>query len=57
MFAFYDWRMALAIFISVPVAFLIIFASKRIQEKLGRKHDKAKLEASQQVQEYIEGIR
>ncbi len=57
MFAFYDWRMALAIFISVPVAFLIIFASKRIQEKLGRKHDKAKLEASQQVQEYIEGIK
>ena len=53
----YDWRMALAIFISVPVAFLIIFASKRIQEKLGRKHDKAKLEASQQVQEYIEGIK
>ena len=31
MFAFYDWRMALAIFISVPMAFLIIFASKRIQ--------------------------
>ena len=57
MFAFYDWRMALAIFISVPVAFLIILASKRIQEKLGRKHDKAKLEASQQVQEYIEGIK
>ena len=36
MFAFYDWRMALAIFISVPVAFLIIFASRRIQERLGK---------------------
>ena len=57
MFAFYDWRMALAIFISVPVAFLIIFASRRIQERLGKKHAQAKLEASEQVQEYIEGIK
>ena len=48
MFAFYDWRMALAIFISVPVAFLIIFASRRIQERLGKKHAQAKLEASEQ---------
>ena len=47
MFAFYDWRMALAIFISVPVAFLIIFASRRIQERLGKKHAQAKLEASE----------
>ena len=57
MFSFYDWRMALAIFISVPVAFLIIFASRRIQERLGKKHAQAKLEASEQVQEYIEGIK
>lgn len=57
MFAFYDWRMALAIFISVPVAFFIIFASRRIQERLGKRHAQAKLEASEQVQEYIEGIK
>ena len=57
MFAFYDWRMALSIFISVPVAFFVIFASRRIQERLGKKHAQAKLEASEQVQEYIEGIK
>lgn len=57
MFAFWDWRMALAMFISVPVAFLIIFASKSIQQRLGKKHTDAKLEASDQVQEYIEGIK
>jgi len=57
MIAFYDWRMALAIFISVPVAFAIIFLSRRIQVRLGQKHADAKLAASDQVQEYIEGIK
>lgn len=57
MIAFYDWRMALAIFISVPIAFLIITGSRGLQRKLGRKHAQAKLDASEQVQEYIEGLK
>lgn len=55
--AFFDWRLALTIFITVPVAFFIIFASKRLQEKLSNKHIESKLKASDQVQEYIEGIK
>ena len=57
MIAFFDWRMALAIFISVPVAFLIITGSRGLQKKLGKKHAEAKLTASEQVQEYIEGLK
>lgn len=57
MLAFFDWRMALAIFVSVPVAFLIILASRGIQSRLGKKHAAAKLQASEQVQEYIEGLK
>lgn len=57
MLTFYDWRMALAVFISVPVALFIIVASRKIQQFLGKRHAKAKLEASGQVQEYIEGIK
>lgn len=57
MLGFYDWRMALAVFISVPVAIFIIVASRKIQQFLGKRHAKAKLEASGQVQEYIEGIK
>ena len=57
MFAFWDWRMALAIFISVPLALLIIFLSRKFQVRLGKKHAVAKLAASEQVQEYIEGIK
>lgn len=55
--ALYDWRMALAIFITVPIAFAIIIVSRKIYTKLYRKHAKAKLAAADQVQEYIEGIK
>lgn len=57
MLAFFDWRMALAVFISVPAAIFIIFASRRVQQFFGKRHAVAKLEASGQVQEYIEGIK
>jgi ATP-binding cassette subfamily B protein len=57
MIAFFDWRMALAIFVSVPAAFLIITGSRGLQKKLGKKHAEAKLIASEQVQEYIEGLK
>ena len=55
--AIFDWRMALAVFCSVPIAFFIIFASKKLQAKLGNAHSNAKLNVSNQVQEYIEGIK
>lgn len=57
MIAFFDWRMALAIFVSVPLAFLIIVGSRGLQRKLGKKQAEAKLAASEQVQEYIEGLK
>ena len=57
MLAIYDWRMAIAVFITVPAAFLIIYLSRTIQQRLGKKHAEAKLEVSSQVQEYIEGIK
>ena len=57
MMALFDWRMALAIFITVPLAFGIIFFSRKIYGSLNKKHADAKLAASGQVQEYIEGIK
>lgn len=55
--AVFDWRMALAIFCTLPVSFLIVWCSRKIQNRLGRKHAGAKLAASGQVQEYLEGIK
>jgi len=57
MLATFDWRLALSIFCTVPIALLVILGSKKIQNKLGEKHVDAKLRASGQVQEYLEGIK
>jgi ATP-binding cassette subfamily B protein len=57
MLAIYDWRMALAIFITVPLAFGIIMLSRKIYGTVSKKHAAAKLAASERVQEYIEGIK
>ncbi len=57
MMAAFDWRMALSIFITVPVSLLVILGSKRIQARLSEKQVEAKLRASDQVQEYLEGIK
>ena len=55
--ALFDWRMALAVFFTVPLAFLIVLGSKKIQNRLSEKQVKSKLDASSQVQEYLEGIK
>jgi ATP-binding cassette, subfamily B, bacterial IrtB/YbtQ len=57
MLMIFDWRLALTIFITVPISFLIIFGSRKFQEKIGERHVKAKLQVSDQVQEYLEGIK
>ena len=44
-------------FATVPIAFLIIITSRGIQKRLGTKQSEAKLAASKQTQEYIEGIK
>ena len=57
MMALFDWRMALSVFITVPVALLVILGSKKTQARLSEKQVEAKLKASDQVQEYLEGIK
>lgn len=53
----FDWRMGLFIFCTLPLSFLIIFGSRKIQERGSKKQVAAKLKASQKEQEYLEGIR
>lgn len=57
MLALFDWRLALTVFITVPLALLIILLSRKIQGRLSEKHVEAKLAVSDQVQEYLEGIK
>ncbi len=55
--AFFDWRMALAMFLSVPISFAVIVFSRKIYGRLHKKHMTSKLAAAEQAQEYIEGIK
>ena len=57
MLAFYDWRMALALFCVLPMAVALVTVSKKTQNKLGERHVQAKLNVSDQVQEYLEGMK
>lgn len=57
MMTLFNWRMALALFITVPLAFGIIIFSRGIYGRLQKKHMDVKLNVSEQVQEYIEGIK
>lgn len=55
--AFFDWRLALCVFGTLPLSFAIIFFSKKAQDRWNTREIKAKSYASEQVQEYMEGIK
>lgn len=53
----FDWRMGLSIFCTLPLSFLVIFGSRKRQERGSKKQVDAKMKASEEEQEYLEGIR
>lgn len=52
-----DWRMALSLFAALPVAVLLVLLSSGLQRKLGSRHMRAKIDAANRLQEYLNGIR
>jgi len=57
MLAFFDWRLALAIFGTLPISFLIVLAGRKLQRRMFGRQVDVKLSASNQIQEYLEGIK
>lgn len=55
--ATFDWRMASAVFLMLPISILIFWGSRTLQRRLFAKHISAKLEAEKQSQEYLDGIK
>lgn len=55
--AVFDWRMAMAVFIMLPVSALVLFISRKIQNRLFSRQVEARLRAEKQSQEYLEGIK
>jgi len=54
---FVDWRMSLAMFVALPLSFLVLSLSSGMQKKLGERQIKAKINASSRMEEYLQGIR
>jgi ATP-binding cassette subfamily B protein len=54
---FFDWRIALAAFATLPLTFLILLGGMRTQSRSGKKLHTAKLAAAEQIQEYIDGLK
>ncbi len=57
MFFFFDWRMVLASFWVIPVAFVIIITCSGAEKKAIRKNSQIKLEMSDGIQECLESVR
>jgi len=57
MFLFFDWRMVMASFWVIPVAFVIIITCSGLEKRAVRKNTAVKLALSDGVQECLESIR
>lgn len=55
--AFLDWRMALAMFAALPAAAGCLILASRLVSVFGYRHQRAKIDAGNRLQEYLRGIR
>lgn len=55
--ALFDWRLALCIFVTLPLALVVVVASRAHEHRLFLEQNKVRLAAAARVQEYVEGIR
>ena len=54
---FWNPLMAVAMFVSLPVAALVLLLSTKVQNRLSQKHMRVKIDAGNRIQEYMNGIR
>ncbi len=54
---FFNWKMALAMFVAMPVSLIVVWLSTGLQLRLGKSHVKAKVDSASRLQEYLLGMR
>lgn len=57
MLSLFDWRMSVAVFITLPVSALLILLTTRLQKTISARHYDTGLKMDAAMQEYLEGIK
>lgn len=52
-----DWRMAVAMFVALPLSVLVLWLSTYVQNRLSGQQIEAKINAGNRLEEYLQGIR
>ena len=57
MLTIYDWRLGLSLFACLPISLLLIFGTRKYQDRLSSNAIRVSLRASDSIQESLEGMR
>ena len=57
MLAFFDWRLACCVIVTLPLSAAVIALSRRRQSRLFERQNRVRLDALARVQDYLEGIK
>ena len=57
MLAFFDWRLACCVMVTLPLSAAVIALSRRRQSRLFERQNRVRLDALARVQDYLEGIK
>ena len=57
MLAFFDWRLACCVMVTLPLSAGVIALSRRHQSRLFERQNRVRLDALARVQDYLEGIK
>lgn len=57
MLAFFDWRLACCVIVTLPLSAAVVALSRRHQSRLFEKQNRVRLDALARVQDYLEGIK
>lgn len=55
--AFFEWRLAILVFSTIPIAIIVVIISKKYQKRAFEKHRESKLRVYSQIQEYLDGMK
>lgn len=55
--AFFEWRLAILVFSTIPIAIIVVMISKKHQKRAFEKHRESKIRVYSQIQEYLEGMK